>query len=426
MAVYPPDTFVAVRPFSHIRNGEEVTIGDIERQVFLTIPVEGLDILTSLAEGRTVGDSARSFEEKYAEQPDIDDFLTALESEGFLHPADGREVAEPGPQGRFWRLDWISQRTAQRLCSWPVVTLLLLITVAGIALTIADPAIIPPLQSLVFPKGNYAALTLIMMAWAFASVILHEVAHLVVARARGVDTHIGFGNVVYTLVAQTNMNGMWMVGRSARYLSFVYGLIVDAASVAILLGVVWADHQGLIVLSPAWSGQLVSALVFMYFLRISFQFFFYLRNDIYYVMATASGARNLMGDTEVFLRNGIARLLRRHDRLVDQSSFSRRERWSIRAYSVLYLIGRVFAIVMLVTVYLPLVYLYLAELFLVATGHEDATFGVLDVVVAAVSFLVLTGGGIGYWAYDMWRNRGRKTGSVVEGSRSEPSAGVVT
>ena len=75
MAGYPPDALVVVPPFAHRREGDEVTIGHAERNVYLSIPAEGLDILNYLADGKTVGEAAALYHEKYDETPDLDDFL---------------------------------------------------------------------------------------------------------------------------------------------------------------------------------------------------------------------------------------------------------------------------------------------------------------------------------------------------------------
>lgn len=82
------DGRVAVCPFAHQRDGESVTIGDLDRQVFLTIPVEGLDILTPLAAGRTVGETVALYEQAHGQTPDIEDFLSVLAGEGFVAPWD--------------------------------------------------------------------------------------------------------------------------------------------------------------------------------------------------------------------------------------------------------------------------------------------------------------------------------------------------
>jgi hypothetical protein len=76
---------VAVRPIAHQRDGPSVTIGDLSRQIFLTIPAEGLDILSALAAGKTVGETVALYEETHAETPNVENLLTVLSSEDSWH-----------------------------------------------------------------------------------------------------------------------------------------------------------------------------------------------------------------------------------------------------------------------------------------------------------------------------------------------------
>jgi hypothetical protein len=90
---FPVGERVAVRPFVEQRDGENATIGDPARGVFLSIPVEGVEILQMLQAGETVGESASSFERAYGEAPDMDDFLGALAAHGLVARWDDAPAA---------------------------------------------------------------------------------------------------------------------------------------------------------------------------------------------------------------------------------------------------------------------------------------------------------------------------------------------
>src|SRR5271170_5592159 len=93
MSKYSNETLVRVCPFARREEGDEVTIGDVRRHVFLTIPTEALVILDGLAEGQTVAQAQDCYQQRYGEAPDIEDFLEALESAGFVSIAtEGDEV----------------------------------------------------------------------------------------------------------------------------------------------------------------------------------------------------------------------------------------------------------------------------------------------------------------------------------------------
>jgi hypothetical protein len=424
---YASDKLVAVRSFSHRLDGDEVIIGDLDRQVFLAIPAEGLDILNSLAAGRSVDETVRMYEEKYGETPDIDDFLSALEKEGFVSfgaptvaadergPADGRGPAdEPGHNDgqdhghghgrrvhefKRWNFDWISQSAAQKITSVPVLVLLGLIIVAGLTMIVTDPGVVPDSSILLFPDGHIAEMVLATFGIALFGLFLHEMGHVLVARSTGSSASIGIGNLMYLLVAQTHMNGLWLASKRRRYLAFMIGIVLDVASAAVLVGVLWATRRGLIHPPPAVL-TLAKTGFLTYSLRVNFQVFMYLRTDIYYVFSTAMKCRNLMGDTEVLLRNVFNRLTFRPERVQDQSGIPRRERIKIRFYAVFYVLGRILALTVLFGLIIPVLFAYLKELYLLVTG-QPAHFKAIDFAVLAIILFFLNGTGLYMWVRNL-------------------------
>src|SRR5690349_21285712 len=143
MVTFAPDTIVSVRPFDSRIDGDTVTIGDVERQVFLAIPAEALGLLRALAAGRTVAEAAREYEDRYQESPDMDDFLTAMEAEGFVGDPAPVAEAHPTPRQRSWSMNWLAPATARRLLSWPVMLTFAAIIVVGSAAQVDDPTIMP-------------------------------------------------------------------------------------------------------------------------------------------------------------------------------------------------------------------------------------------------------------------------------------------
>ena len=435
MAAYAPDSLVTVRPFSHRRDGDTVVIGDVDRQVFLAIPAEGLDILDSLAAGSTVAEAARGYQEKYGETADIEDFLEALAAEGFVAAPSGqtaetlgddgaRAVEESVPRNEHWRfrMEWLTQRTAQRLVSRPVLALGCLIIAGGVGLVIDDPSIMPRVpQALLFPI-DFSALTWATVGIALIAVALHEVGHVVAARAAGIPAGIGIGNQLYVLVAQTDMTGIWLAPKKQRYVAFVIGSIIDGVSCSFLAAFLWAAHHAWITV-PRWSTLLATALILTYLTRIAWQCFFFLRTDGYYVIATAFKCKNLLADTEDFLRNQVARVFRR-PRPVDQSAIPAREMRVIRWYSGIWFLGRFFAISVFATAGIPVLWGYVYQVILLVTGGHTR-FGSIDFITVAVLTLSLDGGGLVMWVVNMYRGaRDRRRERLAAGAGKSPVAGV--
>lgn len=403
MSRYAGETKVRVCPFARREEGEAVTIGDLRRQVFLTIPSEGLVILDTLVEGGTVAEASDCYQAQYGEAPDVEDFLEALESAGFVSPATDEDELVPAGGGRS--VDpapppgWLSPARARRLCHPTVVVSCVLLVALATVLVATDPAVIPGPTVLVF-KEHLAAVSMAMFAFAMAGVALHELAHLVAARAAGVPARIGVGHRLWIFVAETDMSGIWMAPKRARYLAFMAGPLVDAASVSLLIGVVWAQRGGLIALS-AFQAQVVGACILLYLLRLLWQCFFFVRTDFYFVVATACNCRNMLADTQDFLHNRMTRVFRWW-RPVDQSSIPVREMRIIRWYSGVWLVGRLAAFFSLFVVTLPVLWRYAVALGPVLIGHHSR-YSLVDALVFGVVTISIEGTGLVMWVRSLLR-----------------------
>lgn len=412
MADYPRDAIIDVPPFAHNRDGDDVIISGPDGEVFLCIPADGLDILESLAAGRTIGETVELYERKYGETPDIADFIQALADEGFLlTPGAGAQETSTaaGAEGktrarRGFSFDWISPAVARRLCGGPVLIACALLIALGVVLAADDPHVLPSVKVLLFPNGYFAAMTVATLALAIGAVMIHEMAHAVVGRSVGSSARLALGNLMYVMVAQTDITAIWLAPKRKRYLAFLSGTIVDLVAASLIVDVLWADRRGWISLNQTVVAPLLSALLFTYGARISFQLLFYLRTDIYYVVATAMNCKNLMSDTEVLIRNILARLLRRRERVVDQSAVPRKEMKRIRLYAGFYALGRVYWVGVLCFFYLPLLWAYTQQFVLLLTGRPHR-FGAVDFLTVAILAYLVDGGGLVLWLRSLYRNR---------------------
>lgn len=425
MAGYPPDSLVTVRPFNHRFDGDTVIIGDVDRQVFLAIPAEGLDILEWLAAGRTVGEAAELYEEKYHETVDIEDFLEAIEQEGFIGEASAvaaGEVPEVVRPHWKWRFGWITPRVAQRLMSRPALVIYGLIVAAGVAMAIDDPTVMPYRGGhvLLFPD-HIGQLMLTWFTLSMGTVLLHEMGHVIAARAAGVPTGLGFGNLLWWITAQTDMSSIWLAPPRQRYLAFAAGTIVDGVSSTFLIAFIWQAHRGWIS-PPPWAAQLATALLLTNLARIVWQNSFYIRTDVYYIVATAKKCKNLMGDTEDYVRNLRARLRGAPPRH-DQSGIPAREMQVIRRFAWAWFIGRIGAFAFYGYLTIPVLWRYSYELVMLVTG-QPTQYSSFDFAVFGILVLSVHGVGLAMWWRGLYRGaqarRRLDSSRLADGAKAAP------
>jgi hypothetical protein len=257
---------------------------------------------------------------------------------------------------------------------------------------------------LVFYQQRALSWTL-LTTFTYAGIFLHELAHLVAARAVGVNSRMGISHRMWYLVAETDLTGLWSVPRKQRYLPMLAGMIVDAAVAASLVLLLFAEHQHLLFLSP-FVRHLLRAMAFTNLLRILWQFFLFVRTDLYFVAVTYLNCKNLLLDTAAFLRNQLARVTTRV-RPVDQSGIPPTERRAIRVYAALYLGGRAWAFITLFWVTIPVCIGYWGSLVpAFRVGYTANPSDFLDALTASLYFLVPTMAGFVFWAGALVRPKG--------------------
>jgi len=405
MAQFPADVYVAVRPLACRREGQHITIGDLDRGVFLTIPAEGMDLLDALSAGKTVGQAVRLYEEAHGETPDAEDFLGALADHGFVAPCDEQDlpagpVETPAPaSGR------ISASLARRLFGTPVLWSCATAVAVGVVLVALDPGVIPGPTVLVFHR-HFATLSTALLAFGLVTVMVHELGHFLAARASDVCARIGVGHRLWIVVAETDMSGIWVVSKRRRYVALLAGPLIDAASAAAVLGVLWADRGGWLRMSPTLL-QFTGAVLWTYLLRLLWQCYVFVRTDFYYVLATALDCKRLLADTEDLLRNRWARL-RGCEEPVDQSGIPQREMRAIRAYSVVWLAGRAVALASLMLITVPVLEGYATQVAGAVNGAHSG-FDTADLVFLAVFGFGLQGAGLVLWIRSLYQNRTRRS-----------------
>lgn len=406
--MYNRDTVITVQPFTRQVEGDEVIIGRVETGVFLALPSEAVELLDELGQGKTVGQVSDFYLEKYGETPDLDDFLELLETKGIVKPrVEGENgsgaitTASASVAQVHYHFSNFPHRLAQLLFSRPVLLGLLAIIVLACAVAIRDPSLAPRPRDLYFPDRRALTWTILMVA-IYATIFLHELGHLIAARALGINSRIGIGHRLWYLVVETDLTGLWAVPKRQRYLPLLAGVLIDAVCGSIFLLLLFAHQQQWLALST-FAVRLFRAMTFTYVMRILWQFFLFIRTDFYFVIASILNCRNLLKDTEVFLRNQLARILS-FIKPVDQSAIPNSELRVIRLYSVLWVAGRIFAFTILVTVTLPVGAMYIRNLSSIfSNGYNASPSDFIDSVAVAAYFFIPLILGFTLWLSSLMR-----------------------
>ena len=426
---YLAECTVIVFPFTQQPDGDEIIIANASNTAFLSLPSSAVDILTWLAQGKTVGEAQTLYAQVYSEVPDIEDFLTLLENEGFVLPAVAvsLDINAPQPSQPIatrevshanvtrYHFESIPQDVARRIFSRPILLSCLFLVILALAFIVLDPSVIPPPQIVVF-KQNLTLMSLGLYLFLFITIFLHEMAHLVAARAAGVPARLSISHRLWFLVVQTDISSIWMASKWQRYLAVLAGSLLDAVASSLLIVLIFAQYHGWIPISTTVLLFCRIAL-FTYLLRLLWECYFFVRTDFYYVVTILFNCKNLMGDTETFLLNLCARFFS-FIRCVDQSSIPRREMRVVRLYALAYLGGRVVAFVSLIMIMIPILTGYAREIWIfLSRGQFPASFALADIigwiVVVGIPIILQTLGFV-LWVHSLFFARRSKNGTLTQ------------
>lgn len=413
---------VAVFPFSRQQDGADFIIGRNDGANFLALPAEAVEVLDDLASGCTLGEAQEHYEKRHGEVADVEGLVAVLEAEGFVQresksqEREGSALAEHAapfegatgltplkesrvikPIGRKFHFSGFPEPLARAIFSRPVFLLGGLLFALAVAAVVAYPSIVPPPSALYF--NEHLGTSVVWLAILLAlQICLHELSHLIGARARGVPVRFGIGHRLWLLVLETDMSGVWTLPRRKRYLPILAGPFVDLVSLSGLILALAGEHRGLLEFSPVTMGVL-RAMVIVYMYQLIWQCFFFVRTDFYYVVTTHFGCKNLMQDTQTFLRN-LWRQWTGKGQIVDQSNIPAPEMKIIRNYSAVWLGGRLLALYLLIVIQIPIIFKYFALIGRSAYGFiSGSPLGSVGIGVWLPAFMGLLTFGIGMFLW---------------------------
>lgn len=399
MTAFPPEARLTVYPFTRQPDGDEVIIGRPDTATYLALPPDAVEVLDGLASGQSVAEAQATYQAKWGETPDMDDFLELLAKKGFVWFGD---AAGPGVTGEAaaaspvrYHLTGLSERAARRFFSPPAMAIYGLAIGLALMAIAREPWLVPGLNAIYFER-NMTLMTILITGLSLAGIFVHELAHLVAARAVGVPARLGLSNRLWIIVAETDMTGVWQVPREKRYLPILAGPLIDGFSASLITLLLFADSRGWLTMAPLLYRSL-QALWFGYAVSLVWQGCLFVRTDLYYVVVNYFGCRDLMSNTERYLRNGLSRVLPRLKRF-DLSAVPKREMEVVRWYAWIWVSGRLLSLSILLGVVLPVTVAYVQNVArILGRGYGVDPGAYLDVLLFGALFLFHQGLGLFMW-----------------------------
>jgi putative peptide zinc metalloprotease protein len=321
-----------------------VVVGRADTGDFVALPEVGATIIRDLSRGARVSEVEQNLLEGGL-KIDVAGFVKQLSGLGFVRAVDG--VTHPdAPAVRPGSLPWLHPHHVRWLFTPAAYSVCLLVVAAATATLVLDALIRPRYDDLFF-SGSTSLVLAGSTALFLAIVALHEFAHLASARASGVPARISFGTRLYSLVAQTDVSGVWALSGRERMRTYLAGMGLDlvlGSTLILVRAVRGVDDR---------ADHVMAAAVVLILVGIAGQFQLFMRTDMYFVAAHLLRARNLFEDATVQLIYALRCLVLKVPGPHPLTGLPSREHRVVKLYSVLMILGTLAALAVFALYLLP-------------------------------------------------------------------------
>jgi hypothetical protein len=340
---------VRFHPLSFLEDRGEVVIGRTDTGSFGVFPPDGAALVRELAAGRTPQGAAAWYAETYREEVDIAQFIASLRELALVRE-EGQHAETAGSAQVRW------QGLGRALFSPPAWACYLGLLIAAVAVCVADERMLPSPQNMFF-SDYLMVVNVSVFAGQLALTAVHEAFHALAGRRIGVPAGVTVSRRFYFVVLETNLDGLAVVPRRQRCLPLLAGLLCDLLAVAGLTVIAYLTRTPDGEVSAI--GAVCLAMAFTTIPRMVWQFYFFLRTDIYYLISTLTGCFDLDSTARDLLANRVNSLLGRRDRLRDESRWHPRDRRAAPWYVPLMVAGYA-AMIGLLVVMLPVAWQFVS------------------------------------------------------------------
>ncbi|UCE38581.1 MAG: radical SAM protein [Thermoplasmata archaeon] len=387
-------------------------VGREEIGSYALFPEEGVETIRLLQYTSSISKVQNQLKNKYHEEIDVQGFVRELAKGGLVKSINEQVIETPAEEKVRSVFNNISQKRVKWLFSIPAAVFFLFIIAIGLWIILLNPIYYPSYTDF-FISQRYTIIGLTTIIVSFVLMIKHELAHLFAARAYGAKSRIRISNRLIYIVMETDLSNLWLLPKRKRMVAYLAGMMSDLLLISILLILLYlhdgggyeyiAESTGVSIflgfdalIGSVYFYKIAKLIIFLSFIMIAFQFMFYMRTDVYYIVAHSLDCKNLYNDARTLIKNTTRRLVRKPITPLEEG-IPDREMKVIRGYAVLHFVGVALVILLMIYIMLPLLWvLYTGafnNMYLGLESGEIATWYFLDaftfVIVHAIFFTFL-------------------------------------
>lgn len=391
----PLDARVSFHPLEFRQDRAEWIVGRQGNDQVVALPQVGLTAVRLLESGHTLGETQERLRAETGRHLDVTAFIEGLTAVGLVAAVGDRSFQVPNGGVP---LPWLDGRRFRWTLRPAVHAAVVAVPVVGLTVLLLSERPLPSWSGLLW--SEYGSVNLVVqsvVAWCLIG--LHELAHLITARAAGVQARVRLGTRLQFLVAQTEASGIWLKGRRERLTVYLAGLAMNGV---ICGGCLLA--MGLGARTP-----LLTVVVLTLVLSLANQCMIFMRTDLYFVAQDLSGCRNLYGDAGRYLRHLAKRAVRWRQGVPPLDALHPVERTVVRVYALVASLGTAVCVLVGLRVFLDVtVPLLDRSMNRLITSGDSVLW--LDSAVTALILVALQA----LWVRVWWRRHGPRVRAAVK------------
>lgn len=299
------DSHIELRPLSTQLENGVLIIGWNDQ--FLELPAEGHAFIGWLNDGLSLGEARQRFEAEFNPFPD-EELLAVMDSfleSDFIAAVDGQPIT-PQHAPTETQSEWISSAWAKPFFTTPMLLGWLMVTVPAMTLWVLTPSLWPRYQDYFWLDYNFLIILIGLLTWLII-MGMHETAHLLAARAKGIRATVTWTQRLgFIPMSQTVMHDIWAVPRNQRFLPLAAGMMMDVLSISLLIYLLYFQTIGWLTWPPV-TMKFLKFLVLSITIGLTAQFWLFSKMDGYFLLSALFGQRNLQSDSYHWLTATVRR-----------------------------------------------------------------------------------------------------------------------
>lgn len=203
-------------------------------------------------------------------------------------------------------------------------------------------------------------------------VLVHETAHLIIARIYGIKGTLRIGHRLNFLVVESKFPNLYSIPKIGRIAVSIAGVILDMA--------LTADIYFLHITHPEL--PILKQFILLLWLSILWQFFFYMKTDVYFVIKEIVGVENLYAEAK-------RKILDFFKNKKSKYTGSKRGGRIVAAYSIILFLGTGLGLFRYGFYHIPILIKTFSGAFIEIFNGTNVVDGVITILIEGFSLLLL-------------------------------------